>query len=215
MVYIYVLKLEQNKYYVGKTMNPQFRLENHFAANGSEWTKMYKPLSILELKPNCDDYDEDKITKQYMDKYGIDNVRGGSFVSINIEKSTRDVLKQMNNGTNNKCFTCGANGHFSKDCTKRVYNQNKNVFVDNTNLYYDYYESDDDDCEQMKYIAPKKNNVIIVKQNNFVKQNNVVFVKQHNFAKQDNNNIKCFRCGRKGHYSTTCYAQKNMNGKYL
>ena len=81
MVYIYALKLEQNKYYIGKTNTPHFRIENHFNSNGSEWTKMYKPLSILEIKPNCDDYDEDKITRQYMDKYGVENVRGGSFVS--------------------------------------------------------------------------------------------------------------------------------------
>ena len=30
MVYIYVLKLENNKYYVGKTNNPSFRMESHF-----------------------------------------------------------------------------------------------------------------------------------------------------------------------------------------
>ena len=37
MVYIYVLKLKSNKYYVGKTDNPNFRLNDHFDANGSEW----------------------------------------------------------------------------------------------------------------------------------------------------------------------------------
>ena len=66
MVYIYILQLEEGKYYVGKTNNPQFRLEEHFNSNGSAWTKLYKPITLLELKPNCDDYDEDKITRQYM-----------------------------------------------------------------------------------------------------------------------------------------------------
>jgi len=93
MVFIYVLQLEQGKYYIGKTNNPQFRLESHFNSNGSEWTKIYKPLQILELKPNCDAYDEDKITRQYMDKYGINNVRGGSFVSVKLQKSEIDILK--------------------------------------------------------------------------------------------------------------------------
>lgn len=58
MVYIYVLKLEQDKYYIGKTDNPNIRLENHFSSNGSEWTKLYKPLKIIEIIPNCDNYDE-------------------------------------------------------------------------------------------------------------------------------------------------------------
>jgi hypothetical protein len=92
MVYIYVLKLQKGKYYIGKTSNPQFRLESHFFSNGSEWTKIYRPLQIIELIPNCDDYDEDKYTKMYMDKYGIDNVRGGSYTSIKLDSTTRYVL---------------------------------------------------------------------------------------------------------------------------
>jgi hypothetical protein len=116
MVYIYALQLEQGKYYIGKTNNPQFRLESHFNLNGSEWTKIYKPLRVIEVKPNCDNYDEDKYTRIYMDKYGINNVRGGSFVSIKLTKSQKDILKQMSNGTNDKCFICGKTGHFAKNC---------------------------------------------------------------------------------------------------
>ena len=126
MVYIYTLQLEQGKYYVGKTNNPQFRLESHFNSNGSEWTKIYKPIRLMELKPNCDDYDEDKITKQYMDKYGIQNVRGGSFVSVNLSNDTINVLNTMNKGTNNKCFKCGEIGHFIKNCTQNT-NTNTNT----------------------------------------------------------------------------------------
>ena len=44
MVFIYVLKLHNNKYYVGKTDNPDNRIENHYKNNGSLWTKKYKPI---------------------------------------------------------------------------------------------------------------------------------------------------------------------------
>lgn len=84
MIYIYVIKLDKGKYYIGKTSNPQFRLQSHFDSNGSSWTKKYKPLKVIEIKPTSDDYDEDKITMQYMDKYGINNVRGGLFVSVKL-----------------------------------------------------------------------------------------------------------------------------------
>ena len=49
MVYIYALKCQQNKYYVGKTTNPNIRLESHSNANGSAWTKKYKPIRVMEL----------------------------------------------------------------------------------------------------------------------------------------------------------------------
>jgi len=39
MVFIYILELENKKYYVGKTTNPDFRLEKHFNNSGSQWTK--------------------------------------------------------------------------------------------------------------------------------------------------------------------------------
>ena len=104
MVYIYVLKLEQDKYYIGKTNNPNLRLENHFSSNGCEWTKLYKPLKIIEIIPHCDNYDEDKYTKIYMDKYGIDNVRGGSYTSVNLDDETKSQLLKISNSTNNRCF---------------------------------------------------------------------------------------------------------------
>lgn len=150
MVFIYILKLEHEKYYIGKTNNPQFRLENHFNLNGSEWTKIHKPISILELRSNCDDYDEDKITKQYMDKYGIDSVRGGSFVSVKLEQSVIDVLLKMNKGTNDKCFVCGKEGHFAKDC---IYKKNKTELKCESNI---------------------NNNLVINKKNNLVSDTNKI-----------------------------------------
>ena len=84
MVFIYALRLVKGKYYIGKTNNPCFRLDTHFNSRGSVWTKLYKPIEVIELVSNCDNYDEDKYTMKYMDRYGIDNVRGGSFVSLKL-----------------------------------------------------------------------------------------------------------------------------------
>jgi hypothetical protein len=121
MVFIYILKLVENKFYVGKTRNPCFRLDSHFekySGGGSAWTRKYKPLAVEQLIPDCDDYDEDKYTRIYMDKYGIDNVRGGSFVSVHFSEETKRFLQQMSNGTNGRCFLCGGANHFVRDCKK-------------------------------------------------------------------------------------------------
>ena len=121
MVYIYALKLKCCKYYIGKTTNPNFRIECHFNSEGSEWTKIYKPEKLLELIKG-DDYDEDKYTKIYMDKYGIDNVRGGSYTSVKLDKETKNQLVKISNSTNKRCFKCGKNGHFIINCpeTKNI-----------------------------------------------------------------------------------------------
>jgi hypothetical protein len=118
MVCIYVLELICGKYYIGKTNNPGFRLEQHFHSGGSVWTKKYKPIRIIEIIENCDDYDEDKYTRIYMDKYGIDNVRGGSFCEEILDEVTMKILEKMSNSTKNKCFICGMVGHFAKECGK-------------------------------------------------------------------------------------------------
>ena len=45
MIYIYILLLEESKYYIGKTNNTNLRFLDHYNNNGSEWTKLYKPIS--------------------------------------------------------------------------------------------------------------------------------------------------------------------------
>ena len=116
MIYIYVLKLEGNKYYVGKTTNPQFRLENHFCSSGSKWTKKYTPLKLHELIPDQSNHDEQRITQEYMAKYGIDNVRGGPWCKLTLEQSEKTFIQQLLSGENDTCFQCGSADHFVGKC---------------------------------------------------------------------------------------------------
>lgn len=126
MVFIYILQLEDNKFYIGKTENPQFRLNNHFNFNGSAWTKKYKPIKVLKLIPDCDNFDEDKYTKIYMKKKGINNVRGGTYCKIKLDNDEIELLKKEINGANDCCYICGSNQHFASNCD----NNYDNIMVD-------------------------------------------------------------------------------------
>ena len=116
MLYIYVLQLEKNKYYIGKTTNPKFRIFDHFNSEGSAWTKKYEPISILEIISTNDHFDEDKITLKYMSYKGIDNVRGGSFSQVNLSEESINTIKHMIKGSTDQCFICGSNQHFANEC---------------------------------------------------------------------------------------------------
>jgi predicted GIY-YIG superfamily endonuclease len=132
MLFIYILLLELNKYYIGKTNNPDIRLDYHFNSDGSEWTKIYKPIKVYEVISNCDSYDEDKYTLKYMEKEGINNVRGGSFSQIELSVEQIKLISQMIKGATDKCFNCGESGHFIKDCMEsQIEDYLKNITNEN------------------------------------------------------------------------------------
>ena len=81
---LYVLKLEQGKYYVGITsQTPEKRFQEHLHGRGAYWTKKYPPVSIIDTRYLGDlsladaEAFEDKATRRYMKQKGINNVRGG------------------------------------------------------------------------------------------------------------------------------------------
>ena len=115
-MYIYILKCENDKYYVGKTINLQQRIQDHFDFFACAWTKLHKILHVDYVYQNCDPFDEDKYTIKYMSIFGIDNVRGGSYSSISLTREDKNAIEKQIAGAMDMCFYCKKVGHFSKDC---------------------------------------------------------------------------------------------------
>ena len=74
---VYVIELEQSKYYIGITMNLNMRYAQHEEGSGAGWTKLFKPIRIIEVIPHANKELENQVALKYMDKYGKENVRGG------------------------------------------------------------------------------------------------------------------------------------------
>ncbi len=51
------------------------------------------------------------ISKIYMKKYGIKNVRGGSYVTIKLNKNQIIFIKKEIYMADNRCLKCGRKGH--------------------------------------------------------------------------------------------------------
>lgn len=92
--WLYVLRLEQRKWYVGITsQTPEKRFEQHmYGIWAAEWTKVYKPTSISIAKDlghitrEEAEAIEHENTKALMRERGWQNVRGGRFCSIEYKK---------------------------------------------------------------------------------------------------------------------------------
>lgn len=116
MEQIYIIKLEKSKYYIGKTRNIEKRWEEHLTGNGSGWTKKYKPTSLITTIKSTSQFDEDKYVKEYMAKYGIDNVRGGTYSNIVLDANSIAVLEKEIWHSKNLCTRCGRDSHYIKEC---------------------------------------------------------------------------------------------------
>lgn len=126
---IYILKLENEKYYIGYSNNISKRIKEHFNNNGSEWTKKYKPILILDKKRGKL-HEEEKFTLLYMQKYGIQNVRGGSYSNIELTQEQKNNITRQIKHLFNQCYICGKEGHYAVDCLKTV-SYNNDVKTDN------------------------------------------------------------------------------------
>ena len=227
MVTIYVLKLQGNKYYVGKTTNPTYRLDDHFSEGGSAWTKKYKPISIHELKPDRPDSDEQFVTQEYMQKYGIDSVRGGPWCKINLSEADKQAITHINKSNSDSCYNCGSNDHFASQCTKKKATYKKtpvacercgrtNHTADRCYATTDVegYEinSDESEEEEESWSCSKCGK-------EFDSYKGASYHERFH-CKKVNTSIKkpsysCKRCGRPGHTKSNCYAETHAKGYQL
>ena len=74
------------------------RIASHFLGAGSLWTQLHKPLQVVKVVPG-DTMLESCITIQLMVQMGWQNVRGGSFVKVEMTKPPACLAKAMHYAT--------------------------------------------------------------------------------------------------------------------
>ena len=59
------------------------RWSQHWSGNGAKWTRLHKPLEVVKVKyPAIEKGIENKITLEFMEIYGKEKVKGGSYCKV-------------------------------------------------------------------------------------------------------------------------------------
>jgi predicted GIY-YIG superfamily endonuclease len=124
--FVYALKLVEDRYYIGRTGNILRRIEEHFTNNGSIYTKMYKPIKVIEIIEERTKEDEKNKTIEYMLKYGWEKVRGYTWCSIELLKPPKI---NMVNKKSKKIFCCNDNDS-NNDKIKILYTIEKKDIIE-------------------------------------------------------------------------------------
>jgi len=202
MVTVYVLRLAGNKYYVGKTSRDvDDRVQEHIYGRGSAWTSLHKPCRLVETRTVSSLDEEDRIVKDYMRRYGVSNVRGGSYSQVNLDTSTIRFLQREISTMVDGCFRCGRIGHTVKQCFARAH----------------YDGSALGDCSQR---GTKRSDVASEVwvceycEREFQYKSDATNHERVCWERVKNT-FRCSRCGRLGHRVVDCYAITTVYGSFL
>ena len=209
MVNIYILKLHGKtnyKYYVGKTQNQHFSLEKDFQENKCKWTNKFKPLQMIKFIKNCRDSQLENYTIDMMNKYGIINVRGGSFSEVNLTDENIKKLKQQIHFSDMKCYICGECTHLGNECNTSVLPK-----IKLPKLPEDKSLNEQCKCFTSKFKPHRKKKCLIKKISNI----DLDIDNEEDDITKLQNKERCFRCYREGHMASFCNAERHIDGFYL
>jgi hypothetical protein len=145
-------------------------------------------------------FEEDSLTLKYMSRYGVEKVRGGSYVEVVLSDEQKDDLNKKIRSATDACTRCGRKGHFISKCYARTDDQGNKLEEDE-----DEDEEEEEEEEEEVYECDYCNRTFTT----------AYGCRVHERSCQEKDTDACYRCGREGHYSPDCYASRHVNGQVL
>ncbi|EMF9034074.1 MULTISPECIES: GIY-YIG nuclease family protein [Vibrio] len=98
--WVYILRLEGNRFYVGVSKTPEMRIFNHIHGFGSTWTLLYSPFKVEHIQKleGVSDYRaacliEKRITLEAANSWGGEYVRGSTFTNVDFQSSWKSKYR--------------------------------------------------------------------------------------------------------------------------
>jgi hypothetical protein len=190
---LYVLELQDNKYYVGITKNFEQRYNQHLNKTGSIWTQLHQPIiGRYTLEEPTGPFPEDNKVKELMLLHGIDNVRGGSYSLPTLSEDQITFIKRELSSAKDECYQCGSMNHYIGQCPYK--NVMPNFYLQTPTIELNTNLSNQQKCYKCGIAGHYANNCTTIS-NKIVDQKCYKYKLPGHHANNSINNF-CKRCGR-------------------
>lgn len=92
-LYLYFVALEEDKMLLHASFKRSFEEVLADCEILYQYAKIYKPKRVVYVSENIDLYDVDKNVKIFMNMFGIDDTRGGSYTDVVLSEDVKQVLE--------------------------------------------------------------------------------------------------------------------------
>lgn len=98
-LYFYLVYLGNDKYYVLLSENENFVLDDLYGNTAlmepmPDWLLINKPIKVLERIPYTGNFSLNDHVVLYMEKYGIDKVRGGTYIDVVLTFNQKKAIEE-------------------------------------------------------------------------------------------------------------------------
>jgi hypothetical protein len=91
---IYILKLEEDKYYIGKSNDVLGEYNEHLAGRRCKWTQLYSPKFLIKTIINVSPEEIYKIFNDYIVNYGIHKVRSDILQEVELNPLSIEIMRR-------------------------------------------------------------------------------------------------------------------------
>jgi len=150
----------------------------------------------------------------------INRVRGGTYSMINLPAHQIQTLQDQLNHATRACMICGGTNHYASQCQRRNYPRNPITSRSSMSLSPRMNDPDSSEDSDSAYESETLMHGDLRRYSRSIpSRTSDQYGRVNQYARfyysGTNNANRCFRCGRAGHFASSCFARVHVDGTLL